>query len=189
MKVIIIFNNKKIMLPVNDLLFNGNTMLHSDKVTITPGVTTLEDVKCDIDTRQLIYGCLTSVSVISASCPEISKIFLVTGNRKEAVWDEGLCQYQYMTFAGKTITKHGYQVIEKEVHRIDRRNRFINILMNIDCDDNTFQKKVEYLLENAEDEFVEFVDDKLLEIVTKTDEENIIRELLDTYSDKINCDR
>ena len=60
MKIIIIFKNKKIMLPVNDLLFNGNTMLHSNKVTITPGVTTLEDVECDIDTRQLIYGCLTS---------------------------------------------------------------------------------------------------------------------------------
>lgn len=90
-----------------------------------------------------------------------------------------------MTFADKVITKQEYKAIAKEVHWNDRRDRFINILMNIDCDDNAFQKKVEYLLENPEDEFVEFVDDKLLEIVTKTDEENIIRELLDTYSDKI----
>lgn len=189
MKVIIIFKDKQIMLPVNDLLFNGNTLLYSDKVTMTPGITTLEDVECDIDTRQLIYGYLTNVNCGNGSCPEIAEIFLITGKRKEAVWDEGLGKYQYMTFAGKVITKQEYKAIAKEVHWNDRRERFINILMNIDCDDNAFQKKVEYLLENPEDEFVEFVDDKLLEIITQTDEENIIRELIDTYSDKINCDR
>lgn len=37
MKVIIIFKDKQIMFPVNDLLFNGNTLLYSDKVTMTPG--------------------------------------------------------------------------------------------------------------------------------------------------------
>lgn len=188
----IVWENNELMVDVEQLLFLAtDTFLTPERTVVERGKTTLCSIDYEGDTRRLVYGFLCSYYPDNDfAIKEMYVISHVNGKeRREQVLNEGLSHYQFVDFMESRIRKSEYDRIAKEVHRIDRRERFINILMNIDCDNNEFREKVEYLLENPEDEFVEFVDDKLLEIITKTDEENIIKELIDTYSNKINCDR
>lgn len=196
-QIVIEFCNHDAIYDIHDLLFNGHTKLHADDMTLASGSTTLYNVEFDGDIRELIYGELTEVPYLwsgvtekpytpKEATPEIDHITLITDDGDSfQVTETALAAFQHMEFAGKIITKKEYLEIAREVHKNDHKERFLSIIENMDGCDDKQDKALDYLYSNPKEEFVEFVDDKLGELITGEDEIGVITELIENYKDTI----
>lgn len=183
LKIEINFDDEIARVGLYNLQFNGNTRLFAHKAEVEPKKIILDKIEFDGDVRELIYGELIGFPIFF---PDIKSMTLITDKGETYPFAESaFAAYQHMEFAGKTITKKEYLEIAREVHKNDRKDRFLNIIENMDGYDDEQDEALDYLKNNPAEEFIEFVDDKLDERITGEDEIAVIEELIENYKDTI----
>lgn len=183
--MIININHNKERIGINDLVFEGGIVLHSDKVTMNPHVTTLE-IDSDVDVRMLIYGKLEDLKLYGDDKDfEITNISIIDNNGSYYYACESVLQrYQYMDFLSLgTITKETYRRIADVVHANDRKARYIELIHNVidNIDDDEIAASIERFLSDPKPEYIDFVEDEINEYITGEDEETVVRRLIQRF--------
>lgn len=182
MKIVIKHNKEKI--GINDLVFKGDIILHSNNVTMDSHTTTLE-VDTDEDIRMFIFGKLEDLTLYgNEEGFEIASMTIIEDGERYEVCENVLQKYQYMRFSGMYITKEKYWIIANEVHSNDRMTHFTDLIHNV-IDNMDIEKeeisKLEEFLADPKREYIDFVEDKIDEHLTGEDEYYIVKQLVKNF--------